>query len=308
MQPPVSSSNATDVHVAPAAFDANRQSPRSEASDVGAAAARENARHRHKSSCWDFLRPYYNSFVGSCRRCFDKDTNGFEEVTAFVHRHLNFFRVHLLYFFTVSFFVGCIVFAIEQQNPKQTLGFVDALFMAFSASKKIYIQRFLLDCSPTILIVLVVAVCVTGLTTQQFASLRLSSQLLIFTLILMGGVVTMTWVVLMVRRHFMRQEYDRMKRKLPSHPDVEDNIEYLALGKLATIVVFYYVVNFLFVFLVLGIYCSYNQKTIDILRNDGSLQPESINPWWFSAFHAVSALANGTCLYECRVSGLRTLV
>jgi len=56
----------------------------------------------------------------------------------FASRHLNFFRLHLMYFATVGFSFAIIVYGIEQRNKRSSLTFIDAVFTAFSSSTPIH--------------------------------------------------------------------------------------------------------------------------------------------------------------------------
>jgi len=144
------------------------------------------------------------------------------------------------------------------------------------------------------------AVCVTGLTSQQFAAMLLPSQLLMLFLMVVGNVPVMTAVVLVVRRFFYRRMYAQLRRKPGFEQfDVEDNIEYMALGKLATIIAAYVASVIFLTFLVLGLFCSNNAAAKRVLGDDGSINPESINAWWFAIFHAVTAFANGESSLTC---------
>ena len=60
-------------------------------------------------------------------------------------RHLNFFRLHLLYFLILCTTFAITVWGIEQSNPKNELSFIDALFTAFSSSKLAVHSRFRFD-------------------------------------------------------------------------------------------------------------------------------------------------------------------
>jgi len=122
----------------------------------------------------------------------------------------------------------------------------------------------------------------------------LPSQILMLFLMTIGNVPVMTCVILLVRRFFYRRMYAQLRRKPGfQHLDVEDNIEYMALGKLATIIAVYVVTVLFLTFLVLGLFCSFNASARSVLKDDGSISPEQINAWWFAIFHAITGFANG---------------
>jgi len=127
----------------------------------------------------------------------------------------------------------------------------------------------------------------------------LPSQILMLILMIIGNVPFMTCATLIVRRFVYRRMYRKVKLKPGfEHLDVEDNIEYMALGKLATIIAAYIVTILFFTFLVLGLFCAHDLASRRVLGNDGSFNPERIDPWWFALFHAVTGFANGTIIYH----------
>jgi Trk-type K+ transport system membrane component len=104
--------------------------------------------------------------------------------------HLNYFRIHLLFFVATSLFGGAVIFFAEHAR----LPFTDTLFTAVSA------------------------MTVTGLTTQNFAEFSFVSKVATLLLIQVGSVSLLSLAPAIYRRHSIRRRFAfPVKRRLPSH-------------------------------------------------------------------------------------------
>lgn len=104
-------------------------------------------------------------------------------VQRFCHVYLNYFRVHLLYFFVMGMFWSAMLYA---SNPRDHyVPYVDCLFLAFSA------------------------VTMTGLVTYPVSQLTVWQQVILFFLMFGGNLVIVSTTTVLVRRHFFRKHFDR---------------------------------------------------------------------------------------------------
>ena len=78
-------------------------------------------------------------------------------VASLFNKHVNYFRVHVLYILVIGFLGSVVIFGIELNGPSP-VAYIDALFTAFSA------------------------VCVTGLSTLDTSLLRSGSAVTIWFL------------------------------------------------------------------------------------------------------------------------------
>ncbi|KAI0079232.1 hypothetical protein K474DRAFT_1659278 [Panus rudis PR-1116 ss-1] len=98
----------------------------------------------------------------------------------YIRAHLNFFRIHLLFFtFTPLIFSG-ILYAC---NGKYPLSYIDALFNCVSA----------------------ITVC--GLATVDLSSLTPLQQVLLFVQMCIGNPVIVSWVMVYIRREFFKAKF-----------------------------------------------------------------------------------------------------
>lgn len=105
----------------------------------------------------------------------------------FAARHLNFYRLHLIFFTLGPIAVSGIFYAANGQNP---VSYVDALFMCFSAF----------------------TVC--GLTSVNVSSLTCGQQAILYILMWAGSFSTVAWFMVIIRRHYFQR---RCEELLVSH-------------------------------------------------------------------------------------------
>ncbi|RYG45369.1 hypothetical protein EON67_10665, partial [archaeon] len=118
-------------------------------------------------------------------------------------RHITFFYLHLIYFLLLALIGGAVIYGIERGN----VAYIDSLYFAASAS------------------------CVTGLSTVDFSTLRVGSQIIVLILIMLGSTVLMSAVPVLIRRRYFTlrvesevEDPDERARILK-----EDTTEYRAL-------------------------------------------------------------------------------
>lgn len=183
--------------------------------------------------------------------------------SSFAH-NFTFYRLHFTAFLLMGF-AGAIALCLIEESS-----FIDALFMAFSA------------------------VCVTGLVTLDTGRLHLSSQIVIFFLIMGGGNILWSTVPVLMRRYFFAQTMRRQLAGLgiPRHEAsrlLDNEVEYRALGWVLRIAYFHLLFWPLLFFVIFGLYFTYNSWAGAVLNGgDGVV----VSPWWFSFFHSLSGLNN----------------
>jgi len=79
---------------------------------------------------------------------------------AFVAQHLNFYRIHLLFFTFLPLIASAIFYASNGPSPQNQIAYIDCLFLCFSA----------------------MTVC--GLTTALFANITIWQQVILFVRLL----------------------------------------------------------------------------------------------------------------------------
>ncbi|OBZ69496.1 hypothetical protein A0H81_10410 [Grifola frondosa] len=114
------------------------------------------------------------------RRC---SRNHSKPFASYVRHHLNFYRVHIIFFtFTPLIFSG-ILFACNGEFP---IAYIDCLYNCVSA----------------------MTVC--GLTTVNLSSLTPFQQVLLFIQMCLGSPVLVAWVMVYIRRSFFARKFRRI--------------------------------------------------------------------------------------------------
>ncbi|KAF9047413.1 cation transport protein-domain-containing protein [Panaeolus papilionaceus] len=98
-------------------------------------------------------------------------------------KHLNFYRVHLL-FFTFTPLIFSVIFYLS--NGRYKVAYVDCLFNCVSA----------------------MTVC--GLATINLSELTPFQQAILFFLMSIGSPVTISWVMVFVRRHYFAKKFEHL--------------------------------------------------------------------------------------------------
>ncbi|GAA6062637.1 hypothetical protein JCM10212_000299 [Sporobolomyces blumeae] len=104
----------------------------------------------------------------------------------FAARHLNFYRLHLLFFTFVPLIASGVFYASNGPSPENQIAYIDALFFCYSA------------------------ICVCGLTTALFANITIWQQCILFCLMTMGSISFVSIVVVLVRRHFFQKRFEEL--------------------------------------------------------------------------------------------------
>ncbi|KAH8087810.1 cation transport protein-domain-containing protein [Cristinia sonorae] len=99
----------------------------------------------------------------------------------YIKRHLNFFRIHILFFTFTPLIFSAIFYASNGENH---ISYTDALFNCVSA----------------------ITVC--GLATVDLSSLTNFQQAILFFLMCIGNPVIISWVMVYVRRHFFKAKFN----------------------------------------------------------------------------------------------------
>ncbi|KAI0317188.1 cation transport protein-domain-containing protein [Amylostereum chailletii] len=123
----------------------------------------------------------------------------YARILSWLQRHLNFYRIHILYFIFSPLVFSAVFFAC---NGEFTIKYVDALFNCVSA------------------------MTVTGLATVDLSSLTAWQQVILFIQMLVGNPVFISWFVVFFRRRvFMERCGDIVEAARKSVPlrDVEAN-------------------------------------------------------------------------------------
>ncbi|KZT50397.1 hypothetical protein CALCODRAFT_461759 [Calocera cornea HHB12733] len=116
--------------------------------------------------------------------------------------NLNFFRIHVLYFTLMPIVMACIIYAV---NGQYHVEFVDALFCSYSA------------------------ITTTGLATINISSATPFQQFLLMAQMFLGGLVTVSWVMVYVRRQFFMRKFEHLVRLSRSRTVPTSNAETTAL-------------------------------------------------------------------------------
>ncbi|GAA5827392.1 hypothetical protein JCM5353_001456 [Sporobolomyces roseus] len=105
-------------------------------------------------------------------------------VSKFASQHLNFYRIHLLFFTFLPLIASAIFYASNGPSPQNQIAYIDCLFLCFSA----------------------MTVC--GLTTALFANITIWQQVILFLLMTMGSISFVSIMVILVRRHFFQKRFE----------------------------------------------------------------------------------------------------
>ncbi|KAL6041842.1 low affinity potassium transporter [Balamuthia mandrillaris] len=185
---------------------------------------------------------------------------------------VSYFRVHFLAFVLLSGFGAVLLVLLETGN--MDLVFTDALFFSISA------------------------VTVTGLSTQDTASLRLASQMVIYALIFCGGAIMESmfpvlirwWTMMRRARKTLKKAHLQRSFSLTSVLDETQNFrgrtEFRALLRLLVWIPAYFITLQLGTFVLLAIFAHFSPTYRKVLEDNDN------NPWWWSIFHALSAFNN----------------
>ncbi|KAL6068497.1 low affinity potassium transporter [Balamuthia mandrillaris] len=146
------------------------------------------------------------------------------------------------------------------------------------------------------------ALTVTGLITLDTASLRVASQVVIYLLIFCGGAIMESmfplflrwWTMMRRARVTLKRAQQRRMLHLDSHitnafddrQKVRGRTEFRALLRLMIWIPAYFFSIQLGAFLMLGFFGQFSSTYNQVLENNDN------NPWWWSMFHALSALNN----------------
>ncbi|KZS87287.1 TrkH-domain-containing protein [Sistotremastrum niveocremeum HHB9708] len=122
----------------------------------------------------------------------DEKTPPSPGVVSFLKRNLNFYRIHLIFFTVTPLVCSAVLFAA---NGEFHISYVDALFNCVSA------------------------MTVTGLQTIDLSSLTAFQQSILFAQMLLGSPVTISWIMVYIRRSFFEYELQHLisHRQLPGH-------------------------------------------------------------------------------------------
>lgn len=177
----------------------------------------------------------------------------------FLIRYRSYYSLHFLYFLTVSFIGGLVLYATEYRRG---IRFIDTYFTSVSA------------------------MCETGLTTVNFAEFSIAGQITTLMLISLGSFVLASAYPQIVR-WYRYASYAKVRLGLTvkyfRHSAV---LDFLSSEALLVLVPSYSILFQLFGFLVLTVYFAANSVARSIL------QAERINYIWFSLFNSISAFNN----------------
>ena len=143
----------------------------------------------------------------------------FESLLATIHTrvfHLNYFRLHLSYFILVILLSSVIVYGSgvnsnsDDEEATFYLTYVDALFLCTSAMTS------------------------TGLNTVNLGSITTFQQSVLFVLILMGNVVTISIVTVATRRHYYRMYMKDFLNHSKAGRQIVDDIDREASGHVSS--------------------------------------------------------------------------
>lgn len=100
-----------------------------------------------------------------------------------IGRHLNFYRIHLLFFTFTPLFFSTIFYAA---NGRYRVAYVDCLFVCVSA------------------------ITVTGLATIDLSQLTVVQQAILAIQFSLGSLVAVSWVMVYIRRHFFEKKFEHI--------------------------------------------------------------------------------------------------
>jgi len=171
------------------------------------------------------------------------------------------------------------VIIVAAENKRSGLGFMDAMFMSFSAA------------------------CSTGLATVDLAQWSPFTQVVFLIVGQLGSIVVMTLPIVIVRRYHLRRAYrgehadarenNQSKNSAvlttttSSHLMVHENLEYKSLGKLLMIIPLYWFLVQFIGFIIIGAYLSNTSS-----RAFAIVQENNSTPWFWGFFCAQTAFNN----------------
>ncbi|KAG8934849.1 low affinity potassium transporter [Tulasnella sp. 417] len=134
---------------------------------------------------------------------------------AWLKDNLNFYRIHLV-FFTFVPLIFALIFWGSSNKETYPISFIDSLFIVVSS------------------------ITVTGLATIDLSPLTPWQQVILFFCMIIGHPVTVSWVIVYVRRSYFRRKFGdviihRMRERalkdgLPVPPELEEEVEARAEG------------------------------------------------------------------------------
>ncbi|ESK97349.1 potassium transporter [Moniliophthora roreri MCA 2997] len=111
----------------------------------------------------------------------------------FIKKHLNFYRVHILFFTFTPLIFSAIFYASNGQNH---ISYIDALFNCVSA----------------------ITVC--GLATVDLSSLTPWQQVILFIQMCLGTPVVVSWVMVYIRKHYFETKFEHIIRSAAARESV----------------------------------------------------------------------------------------
>ncbi|GAA5879171.1 hypothetical protein JCM8547_001603 [Rhodosporidiobolus lusitaniae] len=117
---------------------------------------------------------------------FLKKSSVWARVSAAAANHLNFYRIHLLFFIFIPLIWSGIFYASNGPSERNQIPYVDALFMTVSA------------------------MTVTGLNSVLLARLTLWQTVIIFFMMTIGSTSFVSIIVIVIRRQFFRNKFEYM--------------------------------------------------------------------------------------------------
>ncbi|GAA6022173.1 hypothetical protein JCM10207_003933 [Rhodosporidiobolus poonsookiae] len=113
-------------------------------------------------------------------------SSAYAKVSAFASNHLNFYRLHLLFFIFVPLIFSGIFYASNGPSEANQIDYTDALFMVVSA------------------------MTVTGLNSVLLTRCTLWQTVIIFLMMTIGSTSSVSIIVIVIRRRFFRNKFEYM--------------------------------------------------------------------------------------------------
>ncbi|KAK0209988.1 potassium transporter [Desarmillaria ectypa] len=108
---------------------------------------------------------------------------------------LTFYRIHLVAFAFIPLIFSGIFYAC---NGRFRISYLNSLFLCYSA------------------------MTLTGLTTVNLSTVTVSQQVVLYLLLMMGDITTVSWIMVLVRRHYFRTHCENLPDRLKIFPTRED--------------------------------------------------------------------------------------
>lgn len=149
---------------------------------------------------------YASTIVSSARICLSKISMAIPSARVWRHLHsatrtffhLNFYRVHLLYFILVIFVASGILYSSSTSNFR--LRYIDAIFLSTSA------------------------MCSVGLATVNLGSLTGFQLSILFVLMIMGDLTVVTISVVVIRRYYFSNEIRVLLKRSAAGRQIAEDI------------------------------------------------------------------------------------